>query len=200
MNCPSHSMLLPEVVRVLHAARTDEVVVTTMGSAREWMLRGTHPLDFIYAPSAMGEAPALGLGLAIAQPRRRIVVCNGDGCMLMNLGSLVTIAAQAPPNLVLLIFENGVYEVTGAQPTAATQAPQQSPVNFATLARGAGFATVFEFDDLQEWEQQVSQVLSMPGPVLAVLKVAPVPEGGVPHSPAPPASRATALKQALGEG
>ncbi|MBI3865602.1 MAG: hypothetical protein HY290_27330 [Planctomycetia bacterium] len=90
-------MSLVESLRVLHEVRQEQhVVLSTMGPAREWMKLGTHPLDFIYAPSAMGEAPALGLGMALAQPQRHVIVLNGDGCMLMNLGCLVTITAVAP--------------------------------------------------------------------------------------------------------
>ena len=90
-------MPLAECLAVLRACRTErDVVVSTMGSAREWMKLGSHPLDFIYAPSSMGQAPSLGLGIALAQPERRVIVCNGDGCMLMNLGCLVTVTAEAP--------------------------------------------------------------------------------------------------------
>src|SRR4051812_44719417 len=88
--------------------RPSDVVVTTMATALDWMILGTGPLDLVFVPSAMGHATSIGLGLALAQPRRRVFVCNGDGSMLMNLGSLVTIAAAAPPNLTVLLFDNGV--------------------------------------------------------------------------------------------
>ena len=64
-----------------------------MGTAREWMTQGMQPRDLVFVPSAMGHAPSIGLGLALARPNLRVIVCNGDGSMLMNLGSLVTIAA-----------------------------------------------------------------------------------------------------------
>jgi len=123
-------MSLVESLEILSAARGDDcVVLSTMSAAREWMKLGTHPLDFIYAPSAMGEAPALGLGIALSQPARKVLVLNGDGCLLMNLGCLVTITAEAPPNFHLIVFDNSVYEVTGQQLTAA--APDH-------VRRGAG--------------------------------------------------------------
>ena len=87
-------MPLVAALEVLAGLRRDEVVITTMGAAREWPRLSHHPLDFHYIPSAMGEAPALGLGLALAQPSREVIVLNGDGCMLMNLGALVTIVAS----------------------------------------------------------------------------------------------------------
>ena len=93
-------MLLVDSLKVLEDVRTDlHAVLTTMGSGREWMKLGTHPLDFIYVPSAMGEAPDVGLGIALAQQEKQVVVCNGDGCMLMNLGCLVTISAAAQPQI-----------------------------------------------------------------------------------------------------
>src|SRR5579862_8847948 len=93
------------VVRDLR--RDHDVVVATMAAARDWMAMGSHPLDFIFVPSCMGHATSLGLGLALAQPQRRVIVLNGDGSMLMNLGSLATITAAAPPNLTVILLDNG---------------------------------------------------------------------------------------------
>src|SRR6185295_19660147 len=100
----------------LAAHRSDKVVVTTMSAVGIWPTISDTPLDFAYIPSSMGQGPALGLGLALAQPGRGVVVVNGDGCMLMNLGNLVTIA-HYPADLFLLILDNQLYEVTGGQPT-----------------------------------------------------------------------------------
>src|SRR5271169_4054743 len=97
--------------------RGERIVVTTMSSAGIWPQLSNSPLDFAYIPSAMGHAPALGLGLALAQPERGVIVLNGDGCMLMSLGNLVTLANHSC-NLYLLILDNGLYEVTGGQRTA----------------------------------------------------------------------------------
>ncbi len=82
----SSRMPLVAALEVLAGLRRDEIVITTMGAAREWPRLSQHPLDFHYIPSAMGEAPALALGLALALPSREVIVLNGDGCMLMNLG------------------------------------------------------------------------------------------------------------------
>ncbi len=192
-------MPLPAALEVLHNIRNDQIVITTMGSAREWMKLGTHPLDFVYAPSAMGEAPAVGLGLALAQPDRQVIVCNGDGCMLMNLGSLVTVTAQAPENYVLIVFDNGGYEVTGMQQTAASLDARRrgDAIDFCGTARSCGFQSVYEFDDLDAWRNGLASVLEATGPTFVLLKVAPVPGGAVPRSPAPAAGRAAGLRAAL---
>src|SRR5579863_9371164 len=193
-------MSLVESLQVLHKLRRpQQVVLSTMAAAREWMKLGTHPLDFIYAPSAMGEAPALGLGMALARPDKQVVVLNGDGCMLMNLGALVTITAAAPANFVLVVCDNSVYEVTGRQQTAATEGvrPPDSAVDFCRIARGCGFAAVHEFERIEYWRQQAPIVLAARGPTFVVLKVEPIPGCEVPKSPAPPAERARAFALAL---
>jgi sulfopyruvate decarboxylase subunit beta len=192
-------MSLEDAVAVVRSARReDEIVITTMGVSREWMRLGVAPLDFTYVPSAMGHASSLGLGLALARPDRRVIVCNGDGSMLMNLGSLVSISAAGVTNLVLIVFDNGVYEVTGAQLTPASpRARAGGAVDFAALARGAGFAVVHRFHDIGAWRRDVRAMLEARGPVFVVLDIAPVPGAVGPRSPGPAAERARTFVTAL---
>lgn len=208
MNPPSAAgassrMSLPAALAVLRAARREEeVVVTTMGAAREWMALGTHPLDLVYVPSSMGQATSLGLGIALARPDRRVIVCNGDGSMLMNLGSLVTITAAEPANLVVLLFDNGVYEITGAQPTPGSPVGRAGGdgVDFVGLARASGFRSVFRFSDDPRWREEARAVLDAAGPTLVVLDVAPVPGASGPRSPGPAGERARRFMAALRDG
>ncbi|MFV1992247.1 MAG: thiamine pyrophosphate-dependent enzyme, partial [Acidimicrobiales bacterium] len=79
-------MDLLTVLRTLHDVRTDEVIITSMGTGREWQQFEPHPLDFVHVPSSMGQTQSWGLGVALAQPHRRVVACCGDGSLLMNLG------------------------------------------------------------------------------------------------------------------
>ena len=194
-------MDLRDALTVLRGARaSDDVMITSMGSAREWMAMGPlDALDFVFVPSSMGQAPSLALGLAIAQPARRVIVCNGDGSTLMSLGALATISAEAPANLVLVIFDNGVYEVTGAQPTPGSAAGRadQLGVDFAAIARACGFTSVFHYDDLGQWRAGVREAIGERGPVCIVLGVAPVPGVGGPRSPGPTADRARRFMDAL---
>jgi len=193
-------MALAEAVRVVHRARrVEDVVISAMGAAREWMALGTQPLDWVFVPSSMGQATALGLGLALARPDRRIIVLNGDGGMLMNLGSLVTISACAPANLVILLFDNGVYEVTGAQPTPSARGGRadDTSVDFAALARASGLTSVCRFGTIEDWSAGAEAVLAARGPTFAVLDVAPVPGARGPRSPGPAPERARAFMDAL---
>jgi len=194
-------MPLTESLRAIWDVRTEEIVVTNMGTAREWMTFGSHPLDFILVPSSMGQATTFGLGLALAQPHRRVVVCNGDGAMLMNLGSLVTITAEAPPNFTLVLFDNGVYEITGRQATAATPSVrhrESSQVDFSVLARGSGFENVRRYNSLETWRDEAHDVIHRPGPVFIHLSIEPTDRRG-PSSPSPAAPRARRFAAALRE-
>lgn len=185
---------LIDALRVLAELRRDEIVVTAMGAAREWPKLSRHELDFTYVPSAMGNAPALGLGLALAQPDRKVLVLNGDGSTLMSLGCLVTLAAAAPPNLTLVILNNGIYEVTGGQGTAAAAAG----IDWLALVRGAGIASVRRFSDLVSWRAEAAETLRLPGPRVVILDVAPVGDDYQLDSPGPMAARIARFRQALG--
>jgi thiamine pyrophosphate-dependent acetolactate synthase large subunit-like protein len=109
------------------------IVVTNQGSARIWPKLVRRPRDLHYNPSTMGGAVSLALGLALAQPKRRVLCVTGDGALLMNLGSLVTVAACAPKNLVICVLDNRLYEVTGGQRLpAATLLRRGSGCRFRT--------------------------------------------------------------------
>ncbi len=116
----------------------------------------------------MGKASSVALGLCPAQPERKIVVLDGDGSMLMNLGSMVTISGQVPENLYHFVLENGVYAITGGQPI-----PNAGNFSFAGLAETAGYAASFEFDDLEEFATSVDDVFDSTGPVFSTLKTLP---------------------------
>ncbi len=173
----------------------DQIVVTSQGSAREWPKLCEHPLDFHYIPSAMSGNIPLGLGLALAQPRRHVLAFTGDGSLLMNLGSLVTIVASAAANLTVVLVDNGVYEVTGGQKTAASN----RDVDFAGLARAAGFPTVGHFDRLDTWSNEAADLLQQPGPRFISLVVEAVRENYLLDPPCPIVDQVARLRAALSE-
>ena len=193
---------LVDALRTLRAARgDDDIVITTMGSAREWMRLGDqHSLDIVLVPSAMGHGTSIGLGLAIARPDKRVIVCMGDGSLLMNLGSLASIVAARVENLVVILFDNGVYEVTGLQPTAGASKARGGgrAVDFPAIAGASGFESVHRCDSAEIWTRDVARMLDTPGPTFIALDVEPVPDGTAPHSPGPAPERARRLMVALG--
>jgi len=179
-----------QALEVLARHRGNKIVVTTMTSGGIWPELSDTPLDFAYLPSAMGQGPSLGLGLALAQPRGVIVV-NGDGCTLMNLGCMATIAAQPAP-LFVLIMDNGLYEVTGGQPTAAA-----GRADFAAIARGCGIGRVYAYATLEEWTANASEALQGVGPVVIVLKVEGRMGQKTPKPPRPMSEQISRLRDAI---
>jgi sulfopyruvate decarboxylase subunit beta len=153
-----------ECFRALARHVSDEIVIATYSSAVEWNDLNPRVLNY-FSMGAMGLASSHGLGLALARPDKRIVVLDGDGSLLMNLGSLVTIAAAAPRNLVHFVCNNGCYEANGGHPIPNPK------VDFTGLARAAGYAQAHEFSELRSFEQQIGDVFAQDGPVFATLHI-----------------------------
>ena len=131
----SASLHRRDVVKALLEDRGGLLVVAGLGSsAWDCAAAGDHPLTFPLWV-AMGSASMIGLGLALAQPRRRVLVITGDGEMLMGLGSLATIGAQSPANLAVVVLDNERYGETGMQKTHTAYG-----VDLAAAARACGFA------------------------------------------------------------
>jgi len=189
----TRSMPLVAALETLRDARGDRVVITSMGSAREWPRLSQHPLDFHYIPSTMGGAIPLALGLALAQPHREIIVLTGDGSLLMNLGSLITVAASGATNLTIVLLNNAVYEVTGGQATAAAQAG----IAFSKLATDSGIRSVSAFNTLESWQAEVAAALNLPGPRFIELRTTPALGNFRLESPGPVAPRLAAFREAI---
>ena len=185
------AMTLREALEVLAKHRGRRVVISTMASIAVWPQLSDTGLDFAYIPSAMGQGPPLGLGLALAQPEHGTIVINGDGSTLMNLGSLVTLANH-PANVYLVIIDNGIYEVTGGQITAGS-----GHADFAAMARGAGIKRVYTFDATAAWSAKAGEALSEPGPVVIVLKVEARMGQKTPLPPRSMLEQIARLKEAL---
>jgi sulfopyruvate decarboxylase subunit beta len=166
-----------ELLEPLARARTDEVVVTCMGITRPWGRISNHDLDFASADSAMGHTADLALGIALAQPERRVICLNGDGSMLMTLGTLVTIVDADARNLVLFVLENGTYEITGNQPV-----PGASGVDFPGLARAAGFPRVYDLAFPRDFEAVLPNILHSEGPVFVGVQMERGSEGPISRS------------------
>lgn len=154
-----------DALQVIHQVRGEQIVISTMTSVGIWSEISDTALDFAYLPSSMGQGISLGLGLALAQPVRGVIAVIGDGSLLMNLGSLVTVANHPAPLHVVLI-DNGVYELTGGQRTAGSRR-----TDFASLARAAGINRVYEFNVLADWEAAAAEVLNSPDPSFVWLHV-----------------------------
>jgi thiamine pyrophosphate-dependent acetolactate synthase large subunit-like protein len=152
-------------VKSLLSNRGDMLVITGLGgTCWDCAAAGDSPFNF-YLWGAMGSAGMVGLGLALAQPSRRVVVVTGDGEMLMGLGSLATIAVQAPKNLAIVVIDNEHFGETGMQPTHTG-----AGVDLAAMATAAGFPTTAVATDEGSLARVTSLVREAPGPILAVIK------------------------------
>jgi phosphonopyruvate decarboxylase len=144
----------------------DGISVATMRAIPDWYATGKAPERHLDNRGFMGGASSFALGLAIAQPGRRVIVIDGDGSLLMQLGSLASIAEAAPGNLYHVVLVNGVYETSGHQKT-----PGAGKLSYAALAKAAGYTDAFEFDDPAVLAERLPAVMSTRGPVMLALHV-----------------------------
>jgi thiamine pyrophosphate-dependent acetolactate synthase large subunit-like protein len=163
----THALRRRDVVAALLADRGDLLIVSGLGSTTyDCAAVGDHPLNF-YLWGAMGGAAMIGLGLALAQPKRRVLVITGDGEMLMGLGSLATIATRRPANLAIAVIDNERYGETGMQATHTA-----AGVDLAAMARAAGFVAATTVAEKSGLDGAIRLLRRDAGPVLAVIKVA----------------------------
>ena len=160
-----------DAVRLIDSKRDGSMIVPTMNANNVHFglptVTTNQSMDLPLS-GAMGKASSLGLGLALAQPDKKCFILDGDGSLLMNLGALVTLANKAPKNLYHFLFNNGVYAVTGGQPI-----PGAGQTDWEEMARAAGYAAVFAFDDLEDFTTGIDEVLAAEGPVFVHLAVEP---------------------------
>jgi thiamine pyrophosphate-dependent acetolactate synthase large subunit-like protein len=154
----------------------DEAVIGGIGNTNFdlWAV-GHRPQNF-YMLGSMGLAFPIALGVALAQPKRRVFALEGDGSLLMQLGCLSTIAAQAPDNLTLIVMDNGIYQITGAQPTPAATAS-----DIVAIAQGCGLANSAWAADEDDFERLVEQSLSAKTPTLIAARIDDKPATGTTH-------------------
>ncbi len=158
-----------DLMAVLQEHRGDAVVLPVERANVVWPAISTMPQRDL-AEAVMGKGSSLALGVALARPETKVIVLDGDGSLLMNLGALTTIAEMQPANLYHFVLENGIYATTGGQPI-----PAQGRVSFTGVAREAGYAAVYDFDDLEQLAVGLEEVLQETGPVLVCVKTVPNP-------------------------
>jgi sulfopyruvate decarboxylase subunit beta len=142
-----------EILRAIAEVRGEAICVPTMTTSPAW--REIAPDDLsVGCVGFMGGASSLGLGMALAMPDRRVVVFDGDGSLLMQLGSLATSAGARARNFVHLLFKNGVYHTSGAQET-----PGGMGVDFVMMAKGAGYRNAYAIGDLGEFRRRVKRIV-----------------------------------------
>jgi phosphonopyruvate decarboxylase len=156
-----------DVLAAFAAFRGDAIVISGRGG-RHWIPISDTVFDLPLGDPAMGGHAGFGLGLALAQPNRRVVLFDSEGDILMSLGQLPTIAEQAPANFYHFVLDNEVYATTGGQPV-----PGAKTVDYAAMARASGYPAAYGFADLPDFTQALPAIMARPGPVFVALKVLP---------------------------
>jgi len=152
--------------RLVAKLKREEAVVGGIGNTHfDLWASGQRPQNF-YMLGSMGLACPIALGVAMAQPQRKVFAIEGDGSMLMQLGSLGTIAALAPKNLAIVIMDNASYQITGGQPTLTAKS-----TDIAAVARGAGLAKSDWAADEADFERRIDRALPEDGPWLIAAKI-----------------------------
>ncbi len=157
-----------QATKILLGKVTDQPILGGIGSPM-YDLYGVGDRDRnLYTWGSMGQISSMGLGLAVARPDLTVIVLDGDGSILMNLGSLATIARKAPPNLVHIVWDDEVYETTGRQPTHT-----RAGTDLAGLAKAAGIPKTVAVDDEPGFAAAVERALAEPGPWFIATKITP---------------------------
>jgi thiamine pyrophosphate-dependent acetolactate synthase large subunit-like protein len=158
---------LEAITHVVQAAGHHPILANLGTNTYDLFAAGDRPENF-YMWGAMGSVSSIGLGLALAQPSLRVIVLDGDGSLLMNLGSLATIAAVAPPNLVHIVFDNRMYETTGGQASHTARG-----ANLVEIGRGAGIKQAQHVETLEAFAEATARAMKEDGPWLIAARVGP---------------------------
>ena len=157
-----------DMLKVFQQYRGDAVVIPGRGG-RHWVNVSTNETrDVPLGDPAMGGHASFGLGLALARPNEKVVLFDSEGDVLMNLGALPTIAEKAPKNFYHFMLDNECYATTGGQPV-----PNAANVQYDVIARGSGYPSAYAFDNLEDFTNNIAQIMEQPGPVFVAMKVFP---------------------------
>ena len=152
--------------RLVGQLKGEEAVVGGIGNTNfDLWASGQRPENF-YMLGSMGLAVPIAFGVAIAQPQRHVVALEGDGSLLMQLGCLATVAMRAPKNLTMIVWDNGIYQITGSQPTASA-----ATADLIAIARGAGIANSAWAADEDDFDRLVAAALKGGGPSLIAARI-----------------------------
>ncbi len=165
-----------DATRAVNFHRKDAVVVSTSSALREWCLVSQRRDLDVDLKDCMDRAPAVGLGLALAQPGGKVLVLDCDATLRTDLGSLATIGESQPGNLVHLVFDDGSHQSTQGMPIK-----ELDNLDFQAMASGAGYAKTYRFDQLEELLIGLEEAMAQEGPVFVLVKVSR--DGDAPPMP-----------------
>lgn len=159
-------MLRTDALQAIYPDIEDKIVVTIMGAVAAELYTLGHKEHFFYLEHAMGLASSMGLGIALAMPEHKVVVIDGDGSLLMNLGTLSTMARYRPGNLLHIVFDNESLLSVGGFPTATS-----TGTDLAGIARASGIPSVMEANNIEQLTTSVRKALASETLTTLVVKV-----------------------------
>jgi thiamine pyrophosphate-dependent acetolactate synthase large subunit-like protein len=152
--------------RLVAQLKREEAVIGGIGNTNFDLWASGQRAQNFYMLGSMGLAVPIALGVALAQPKRHVLALEGDGSLLMQLGCLATVAMLAPRNLTIVVMDNGIYQITGSQPTPAAAA-----ADFVAIARGAGVTASAWAADEEDFDRLVAEALARGGPTLIAARI-----------------------------
>ncbi|MFH1604327.1 MAG: thiamine pyrophosphate-dependent enzyme [Pseudomonadota bacterium] len=157
-----------DVFRVFQPHRGNAIVIRTGTAGRHWLDFSTNPNRDLNMGGALGHTNSVAFGVALGLPQERVVLFDSEGALLMSLGMLATVAEKRPRNFFHFLMDNRCYATTGGQPV-----PNAKNIDFAAMAKAAGYAATYSFDDLETFSAQLERILGEQGPVFIAIKVVP---------------------------
>ena len=155
-----------DLFRAFQPHRGKAIVTTTGTAGRNWKDVSTNETRDVTLGGAMGHTASAAFGLAMGLPDEKIILFDAEGSLLMNLGMLATVAGKKPKNFYHFLLDNECYATTGGQPV-----PNAEQINYAGMAREAGYASTFQFEDLEDFATNVESILNETGPVFVSVKI-----------------------------
>ena len=157
-----------DVFKVFAPHRGNAIVTRAGTAGRHWPDFSTNDRRDLTLGGALGHTVSAAFGVALGLPQERVVLFDSEGALLMNLGILATIADKCPRNFYHILLDNRCYATTGGQPV-----PNAKNIDFAGLAKAAGYPATYSFDDLAPLASQMGTILAQPGPVFVAIRVVP---------------------------
>ena len=157
-----------DMFRAFQPHRGKAIVLVTGTAGRDWREISDNESRDLSLQGAMGQTNTAALGFALAQPNEKVVLFDSEGSLQMNMGVLGTVAGKKPKNFFHFLMDNECYATTGGQPV-----PNASEINYAGMAREAGYAATFEFDNLEDFVGSIASIMKEEGPVLVAMKMVP---------------------------
>ena len=157
-----------DMFRAFQAHRGKSIVLVTGTCGRDWSEISTDKDRDLSLQGAMGQTNSASLGFALSQPNEKVVLFDSEGSLQMNMGVLATIAGKKPKNFFHFLMDNECYATTGGQPV-----PNASEISYAGMSREAGYSATFEFDNLEEFTNNIESIMKEEGPVFVAMKMVP---------------------------